>query len=152
MNEQMETTKTSEKQNGNASKLAVITKDVERRLMDIAKSMEQHKAVMLEDYERFFRWHSEEAYKAQVYKQEYDRLLIYLGTGDMNEIREYLCRKIKKTTASFMESNLREFSMSASALANINELEAKRTLCEYYKMMLDFIGNENEEELNGQGI
>ena len=114
------------------NKLALLAKDVENKLTVMAKDMERYKEVMVEDYERFFRWHSEDAYKMQVYKLEFERLLVRIGEGDVDKVREYLRNRMDGTTAV--------------ALANINELEAKRRMCDQYQMMLDTIGNDSQDE------
>jgi hypothetical protein len=134
------------------SKLALLAKDVENKLAVMAKDLERYKEVMAEDYERFFRWHSEDAYKMHVYKLEFERLLVRIGEGDSGKLREYLRKRMDGTQELLLEASVRGNVMSAVALANINELEAKRRMCEQYQMMLDFIGNGNEEELNGQRI
>ena len=134
------------------NKLALLAKDVENKLAVMAKDLERYKEVMAEDYERFFRWHSEDAYKMQVYKLEFERLLVRIGEGDVDNVREYLRNRMDGTQALLLEANMRGDVMSTEVLANINELEAKRRMCEQYQMMLDFIGNGNEEELNGQRI
>lgn len=139
----------TERQN---SKLAMLTKDVEGKLAVMAKDLERYKEVMAEDYERFFRWHSEDAYKMQVYKLEFERLLVRIGEGDSGKLREYLRNRVDGTQELLLEANVRGDVMTSEALANINELEAKRRMRDYFQMMLDFIGNGNEEELNGQGI
>ena len=139
----------TEKQN---SKLALLAKDVENRLDGMAKDLERYKEVMVEDSEGFFRWHSEDAYKMQVYKLEFERLLVRIGEGDMDKVREYLRNRMDGTQALLLEASVRGDVMTSVALANLNELEAKRRMCEQYQMMLDFIGNGNEEELNGQRI
>ena len=134
------------------NKLALLAKDVENKLAVMAKDLERYKEVMAEDYERFFRWHSEDAYKMQVYKLEFERLLVRIGEGDSGKLREYLHNRVDGTQALLLEASVRGDVMTSVALANINELEAKRRMCEQYQMMLDFIGNGNEEELNGQRI
>lgn len=139
----------TERQN---SKLAMLTKDVEGKLAGMAKDMERYKEVMAEDYGRFFRWHSEDAYKMQVYKLEFERLLVRIGEGDVDNVREYLRNRMDGTQALLLEANMRGDVMSTEVLANINELEAKRRMCDLFQMMLDFIGNGNEEDINGQRI
>ena len=134
------------------NKLALLAKDVENKLAVMAKDLERYKEVMAEDYERFFRWHSEDAYKMQVYKLEFERLLVRIGEGDSDKLREYLRNRMDGTQELLLEASVRGDVMSAVALANINELEAKRRMCKQYQMMLDLIGNGNEEDLNGQGI
>jgi len=84
----------TERQN---SKLAMLTKDVEGKLAVMAKDLERYKEVMAEDYERFFRWHSEDAYKMQVYKLEFERLLVRIGEGDSGKLREYLRNRVDGT-------------------------------------------------------
>jgi hypothetical protein len=133
----------TEKQN---SKLALLAKDVENRLDGMAKDLERYKEVMAEDYGRFFRWHSEDAYKMQVYKLEYERLLVRIGEGDVDKVREYLRNRMDGTQALLLEASVRGDVMTSVALANINELEAKRRMCEQYQMMLDFIGNDSQDE------
>ena len=130
------------------SRLAMLAKDVENKLAGMAKDMERYKAVMAEDYERFFRWHSEDAYKMQVYKLEYERLLVCIGEGDVGKVREYLRNRVDGTQELLLEASVRGYGMTAAALANINELEAKRRMREHFQMMLDFIGNGAE---NGRG-
>lgn len=139
----------TENKNG---KLAMLAKDVENKLASMAKNMERYKELMVEDYKRFFRWHSEDAYKMQVYKLEFERLLVRIGEGDSDKLREYLRNRMDGTQELLLEASVRGDVMSAVALANINELEAKRRMCKQYQMMLDLIGNGNEEDLNGQGI
>jgi hypothetical protein len=134
------------------SRLAMLAKDVENKLAVMANDMERYKEIMVEDYERFFRWHSEDAYKMQVYKLEFERLLVRIGEGDLGKLREYLRNRVDGTQELLLEANVRGDVMTSEALANINELEAKRRMRDYFQMMLDFIGNGNEEELNGQGI
>lgn len=131
------------------SKLAMLTKDVEGKLAVMAKDMERYKEVMVEDYERFFRWHSEDAYKMQVYKLEFERLLVRIGEGDVDKVREYLRNRMDGTQALLLEASVRGDVMTSVALANINELEAKRRMCEQYQMMLDFIGKGAENERGG---
>nr|DAN23588.1 MAG TPA: hypothetical protein [Caudoviricetes sp.] len=133
----------TERQN---SKLAMLTKDVEGKLAVIAKNVEWYKEVMVEDYGRFFRWHSEDAYKMQVYKLEFERLLVRIGEGDMDKVREYLRNRMDGTQALLLEASVRGDVMTAVALANINELEAKRRMCDQYQMMLDTIGNDSQDE------
>ena len=139
----------TENKNG---KLAMLAKDVENKLAGMAKNMERYKELMVEDYKLFFRWHSEDAYKMQVYKLEFERLLVRIGEGDVDNVREYLRNRMDGTQALLLEANMRGDVMSTEVLANINELEAKRRMCDLFQMMLDFIGNGNEEELNGQRI
>ena len=128
------------------SKLALLAKDVENRLDGMAMAMERYKEVMTEDYGRFFRWHSEDAYKMQVYKLEFERLLVRIGEGDVDKVREYLRNRMDGTQALLLEASVRGDVMTSVALANINELEAKRRMCEQYQMMLDFIGNDSQDE------
>ena len=139
----------TERQN---SKLAMLAKDVEGKLAVMAKNMERYKEMMVEDYERFFRWHSEDAYKMQVYKLEFERLLVRIDEGDVGKLREYLRNRMDGTQELLLEVSVRGDVMTSVALANINELEAKRRMRDQFQMMLDFIGNGNEEDLNGQGI
>ena len=134
------------------SRLAMLAKDVENKLAVMGNNMERYKEIMVEDYERFFRWHSEDAYKMQVYKLEFERLLVRIGEGDLGKLREYLRNRVDGTQELLLEANVRGDVMTSEALANINELEAKRRMCDLFQMMLDFIGNGNEEDLNGQGI
>ena len=131
------------------NKLALLAKDVENKLAVMAKDLERYKEVMAEDYERFFRWHSEDAYKMQVYKLEFERLLVRIGEGDSGKLREYLRNRVDGTQALLLEASVRGDVMTSVALANINELEAKRRMCEQYQMMLDFIGNGAENERDG---
>ena len=133
----------TERQN---SKLAMLTKDVEGKLAVIAKNVEWYKEVMVEDYGRFFRWPSEDAYKMQGYKLEFERLLVRIGEGDMDKVREYLRNRMDGTQALLLEASVRGDVMTAVALANINELEAKRRMCDQYQMMLDTIGNDSQDE------
>lgn len=128
------------------NKLALLAKDVENKLTVMAKDMERYKEVMVEDYERFFRWHSEDAYKMQVYKLEFERLLVRIGEGDVDKVREYLRNRLDGTQALLLEASVRGDVMTAVALANINELEAKRRMCDQYQMMLDTIGNDSQDE------
>lgn len=133
----------TEKQN---SKLALLAKDVEIKLVVMANDMERYKEMMVEDYERFFRWYSEDAYKMQVYKLEFERLLVRIGEGDSGKLREYLRNRMDGTQELLLEANVRGDVMSAVALANINELEVKRHMCKQYQMMLDTIGNDSQDE------
>lgn len=133
----------TENKNG---KLAMLAKDVEIKLVVMANDMERYKEMMVKDYERFFRWYSEDAYKMQVYKLEFERLLVRLGEGDVDKVREYLRNRMDGTQALLLEASVRGDVMSAVALANINELEAKRRMCKQYQMMLDTIGNDSQDE------
>ena len=133
----------TEKQN---SKLAMLAKDVEIKLVVMANDMERYKEMMVKDYERFFRWYSEDAYKMQVYKLEFERLLVRIGEGDLGKLREYLRNRMDGTQALLLEASVRGDVMTSVALANINELEAKRRMCKQYQMMLDFIGNDSHDE------
>ena len=128
------------------SKLAMLAKDAENKLAIMANDMERYKEMMVEDYERFFRWHSEDAYKMQVYKLEFERLLVRIGEGDLGKLREYLRNRVDGTQELLLEANVRGDVMTSEALANINELEAKRRMCEQYQMMLDTLGNESQDE------
>ena len=133
----------TEKQN---SKLALLAKDVENRLDGMAKDLERYKEVMAEDYGRFFRWHSEDAYKMQVYKLEFERLLVRIAEGDVDKVRQYLRHQVESIIAQLLNAGVRGFCISAAALAAANDLEAKRHLLEQYQMMLDTIGNDSQDE------
>lgn len=133
----------TEKQN---SKLALLAKDVENRLDGMAKDLERYKEVMAEDYGRFFRWHSEDAYKMQVYKLEFERLLVRIAEGAVDKVRQYLRHQVERMTALLLNASVRGFCISATALVYVNDLEAKRHLLEQYQMMLDTIGNDSQDE------
>lgn len=133
----------TENKNG---KLAMLAKDVEIKLVVMANDMERYKEMMVEDYERFFRWYSEDAYKMQVYKLEFERLLVRIAEGDVDKVRQYLRNRMDGTQELLLEASVRGGVMSAVALANINELEAKRHMCKQYQMMLDTIGNDSQDE------
>lgn len=142
----------TERQN---SKLAMLTKDVESKLATITATMQMVKGVMEVDYERFFRWHSEEAYRMNMCRFEYGRLHACLQTGDLDKVRQWLRQNADCIKELLLAEGTRGYSVSASGLANVNALEAKRELRKQYLSMLDFIGNEDgneENELNGQGI
>ncbi|WP_315388504.1 hypothetical protein [Hoylesella shahii] len=136
----------TERQN---SKLAMLTKDVEGKLATITATMQRVKGVMEVDYERFFRWHSEEAYRMNMCRFEYGRLHACLLTGDLDRVRQWLRQNADCIKELLLAEGARGYSVSASGLANVNALEAKRELRKQYLSMLDFIGNGAENERDG---
>ncbi len=133
----------TENKNG---KLTIIAHDIESRLAKTATDLENYKTKMMEDYTCFFRWYIEDAYKASAYMQAYKRLQVYIRAGDISKLRQYLRHQVESIIAQLLNAGVRGFCISAAALAEANDLEAKRHLLEQYQMMLDTIGNDSQDE------
>jgi len=133
----------TENKNG---KLTIIAHDIESRLAKTATDLENYKTKMMEDYTCFFRWYMEDAYKASAYMQAYKCLQVYIRAGDISKLRQYLRYQVESIIAQLLNAGVRGFCISAEALAEANDLEAKRHLLAQYKMMLDTIGNESQDE------
>ena len=80
---------------------------------------------------------------------EYGRLHACLLTGDLDKVRQWLRQNADCIKELLLAEGARGYSVSASGLANVNALEAKRELRKQYLSMLDFIGNGTENERDG---
>lgn len=124
----------TENKNG---KLTIIAHDIESRLAKTATDLENYKTKMMEDYTCFFRWYMEDAYKC---------IQVYIRASDISKLRQYLRHQVESIIAQLLNAGVRGFCISAEALAETNDLEAKRHLLDQYKMMLNTLGKESQGE------
>lgn len=97
--------------------LAMIAKRVKHQIDDLTKKADNYSLGMNEDYEYFFRWHSEEMYKVQRQLSEYRQLRAVIGTGERVEVVKYLENKIMNITNDLL--NGRQRLNSASEIRNL---------------------------------
>lgn len=97
--------------------LAMIAKRVKHQIDDLTKKADNYSLGMNEDYEYFFRWHSEEMYKVQRQLSEYRKLRAVIGTGERVEVVKYLENKIMNITNDLL--NGRQRLNSASEIRNL---------------------------------
>lgn len=137
----------TENKNG---KLTIIAHDIESRLAKTATDLENYKTKMMEDYTCFFRWYMEDAYKASAYMEAYKCIQVYIRASDISKLRQYLRHQVESIIAQLLNAGVRGFCISAEALAEAlaeaNDLEAKRHLLDQYKMMLNTLGKESQGE------
>lgn len=113
--------------------LGFIAHHVDYRIKSYVEQADDYTLKMNEDFEYFYRWHSEDMYKIQLLLKHYRKLKEVVNGGDLKDVFNFMMAEVKRIEKRLLESQLHMSSSSqASNIAFIFELEVEQKMRQEY--------------------
>ena len=107
------------------------------RIDSCVEDADEYAKEMNEDYEHFFRWHSEDMYKIQLRLKIYRELLKVVNGGSLCETLGWLNHTVERFTDDLLCGSVQNHSTNASFnTAHLLDREVKQQIVREFKMML----------------